>query len=324
MASTNGLDTFIQKMNKAHINGDKEGFYQLTAPFFTVIISTFNRSELVIRTIQSVPNSTFEDFEVIVVDDGSTDDTKQKILNLGDKRVSYLFIENSGGPARPRNVGIRNSNGKWICLLDSDDLFSPGKLERLYYHITSNANVDIFYHRLKYLHSRSTVGRQFNFISKKALYRLLVENPIPLSGTCISKNFVARSKISFDENNDFAAVEDWDYWISAFVSGCRFRFIDEELGQYNDLATDSIARNRDQVCKTRMVAEKHRHNLPKFQSFCVKQYWDYEVLKSRLRFKAKPLLQTGQILRRFIGLVIKTLAAMRHPFSMVYMLTARE
>jgi glycosyltransferase involved in cell wall biosynthesis len=296
----------------------------MTDPFFSIIIPTFNRSQVVIKTIQSVLSSTFEDFEIIVVDDGSIDDTKEKILNLVDKRVSYFFIENSGGPAKPRNIGIAKSKGKWLCFLDSDDLFTATKLERLHHHINSTPSVDVFYHKVTYMHLKYTVGRQFNFYSKKAIYRLLVENPIPLSGTCISKNFVARSNISFDENKDFVAVEDWDYWISAFVSGCRFHFIDEELGQYNDVATDSIARNHHQVFKTRMVAEKYRHNLPTFQSFCVKQYWDYEVLKSRLRLKAKPLLQTGQIFRRFVGLVIKTLAVMRHPFSMVYMLTARE
>jgi glycosyltransferase involved in cell wall biosynthesis len=286
-------------------------------PFFSIIISTFNRSELLIKTVRSVLDSTFDDFEIVVVDDGSTDDTRKQILNLRDKRVSYVFIENSGGPARPRNLGILNSKGKWLCFLDSDDLFSSQKLERLHNQITSNPCVDLFYHKLTYIHSEYTVGNQFDFISKKALYRLLLANPIPLSGTCVSKPFVSESNILFNEDKEFTAVEDWDFWISAYIYGCRFQFIDEVLGLYNDLATDSIARNHHQVFKTRMVSEKHRHRLPTFQSFCVKEYWAAEVMRSSLLARRQWLAITRNSIKRYAELVARAVAFAAHPLGFV-------
>ena len=80
------------------------------APQFSVIIPTYNRSGTIIRAVESVLRQTCADFEIIVVDDGSTDDTRSKLLSLKDPRLVTLVISNSGGPARPRNAGARMAN----------------------------------------------------------------------------------------------------------------------------------------------------------------------------------------------------------------------
>ena len=99
----------------------------MPGPRVSVIIPTYNREHMVIEAIQSVLNQTFQDFELIVVDDGSTDDTSVKMLPY-TACLTY-HIQKNRGVAAARNAGIRLSKGEFICFLDSDDLWEPTKLE---------------------------------------------------------------------------------------------------------------------------------------------------------------------------------------------------
>ena len=93
----------------------------------SVIIPTYNRAHLVCEAISSVLHQTYQNFEIIVVDDGSTDNTREKLEPYQD-RIKYVYIEN-GGPAHARNVGMKMAMGKYISFLDSDDLYYPYKTE---------------------------------------------------------------------------------------------------------------------------------------------------------------------------------------------------
>ena len=108
----------------------KENYSELNKkPFFSVIIPTYNRAKLVCEAIESVFNQTFKDFELLIVDDGSTDNTKEVLKPyLSDPRVKYIYQENKKR-AVARNNGIRNSKSEWIAFLDSDDLWIEDHLE---------------------------------------------------------------------------------------------------------------------------------------------------------------------------------------------------
>jgi glycosyltransferase involved in cell wall biosynthesis len=94
----------------------------------SVVLTTFNRSALVGRAIESVLGQTLEDFELIVVDDGSTDDTAQVVARIDDPRVSLVRHEHNLGLAEARNSGIRQARGRFVCFLDDDDELLPDKL----------------------------------------------------------------------------------------------------------------------------------------------------------------------------------------------------
>jgi glycosyltransferase involved in cell wall biosynthesis len=96
-------------------------------PAVSVIIPTFNRSKLVVNAIQSVLCQTYRDYEIIVVDDGSTDDTAEALTPYMD-RIRYVYQANLGASAA-KNRGVQLARGKWISILDSDDLWLPTKLE---------------------------------------------------------------------------------------------------------------------------------------------------------------------------------------------------
>lgn len=100
-------------------------------PTVSVIIPTYNRAHLVARAIQSVLNQTYQDFEIIIVDDASTDNTEEVVKSFNDKRVGYMQLnENSGTSAVPRNTAIKTARGKYIAFQDSDDEWLPEKLKK--------------------------------------------------------------------------------------------------------------------------------------------------------------------------------------------------
>ncbi len=100
-----------------------------TEPLVSIIIPTFNRAHLIGETIQSVLDQSYSNWELIIIDDGSTDDTENYINKFNDNRIHYHAIEHCGILGKVRNEGLRYSKGDFIAFLDSDDLWLPHKLE---------------------------------------------------------------------------------------------------------------------------------------------------------------------------------------------------
>ncbi len=103
---------------------------ETSIPNVSVIIPTYNRAQWVCRAIQSILNQTCQDFEIIVVDDGSTDDTFELVRNYDNARVKYIQLSNNNGAAAARNMGVENSRGEYIAFLDSDDEAHPEWLRK--------------------------------------------------------------------------------------------------------------------------------------------------------------------------------------------------
>lgn len=129
-------------------------------PKVSVIIPVYNREDFIRPVIESVLNQTFQDFEIIVVDDKSTDRTREIVrkMQVNDKRIRLIELEkNSGGPALPTNIGIKNAKGDFIAILESDDLYLPNFLEIRLKHLEKN-NLDwtiggafyVFFKNLKF------------------------------------------------------------------------------------------------------------------------------------------------------------------------------
>ena len=103
------------------------------SPKVSIVIPTYNSEKFIDRTIKSVLNQTFQNFELIIVDDCSVDNTRKMIREFQkqDDRIKLIALEkNSGAPAHPKNVGIKNAKGEYIAFLDHDDEWLPKKLER--------------------------------------------------------------------------------------------------------------------------------------------------------------------------------------------------
>jgi glycosyltransferase involved in cell wall biosynthesis len=101
---------------------------------FSIILPTFNRESNIAKSIQSVINQTFLNWELIIIDDGSTDNTKDVVLSFNEDRIRYVYQENAER-STARNNGIRHADGEWICFLDSDDYYLPHHLFELFNEI---------------------------------------------------------------------------------------------------------------------------------------------------------------------------------------------
>src|SRR5690606_32510213 len=98
------------------------------------------------RALDGLVSQTFKNFEIIISDDGSTDNTKEIVSKYeGKLNIKYRWCTNWGGPAKPRNIGVSESTGEWICFLDSDDWWYPAKLEECSKFVS---DYDLIYHSL--------------------------------------------------------------------------------------------------------------------------------------------------------------------------------
>lgn len=181
-------------------------------PLVSIIIPTYNRENTICRAVESVMKQTYKNWELIIVDDGSIDNTGKKLsLYKEDDRIKYFKIEN-GGVSHARNFGINKSSGEFLAFLDSDDELSEKKIEIQLYKMISNsshASVSNLYKVFESGKSKiySKIKSDF-FINKKDI----INNTIPVSGSCI---MVKRSlKVFFDEK--MFASEDADFILQTF------------------------------------------------------------------------------------------------------------
>jgi len=213
----------------------------MTVLKFSVVIPTYNRSGALKRCLDSLVNQSYKNFEVIVCDDGSTDDTKYVVESYKDKlSLTYDYAENWGGPAKPRNRGIELAKGEWVCFLDSDDWWDDNKLEVISMH--SDSNVSVFYHPLKiisaYAEPQIIKCRVVN--NKDAKVDLLINlNTLPTSSVCVKKDLLNKMS-GFSLRKDIIGLEDYDFWIQLAGEGAVFQRINNCLGYYFNGDSDNI------------------------------------------------------------------------------------
>jgi len=181
--------------------------------FFSIVIPTYNRSSQVKEAVYSVLNQTFTSFEVIVVDDGSSDDTEQVVSSIMtlDSRVRYVYQENKERGAA-RNHGISLAKGKWICFLDSDDIFLPIHLEEIYREIKKKIPEKIVASRYFLCDPTRRVPQDLALIpsGKVPIEVFLAGNPFACN-FCIKNK--TNTELRFREEREFSIMEDWIFLI---------------------------------------------------------------------------------------------------------------
>ena len=163
-------------------------------PYFSIIVPIFNSSAELESLVRSVKNQEFTDWECIIVDDQSTDNSYAKALEITDsERFTILqtsHVKTLKTPSIPRNIGIEYSRGLYICFLDSDDIWLPFHLLNLYKTSISDPSLSLLYtayYRKSATHMRKRLD-SIRFIPLK--WSLAVYNPIPLSASCIKRTAV--------------------------------------------------------------------------------------------------------------------------------------
>ncbi|HTF82497.1 MAG TPA: glycosyltransferase family 2 protein [Cytophagales bacterium] len=157
--------------------------------FFSIIMPTYNRAHFITHAIQSVLKQSFANWELIIVDDGSTDTTQQVLQEyLGDQRITYLYQSNQERSAA-RNQGIRMAKGKFICFLDSDDYYLSNHLDVLHQYIQIHMLGAAFLYTQPYREHNKVrrLNVPFEKITNNGIYNILFEGLLDINSVCISK-----------------------------------------------------------------------------------------------------------------------------------------
>ncbi len=203
-------------------------------PFFSVVIPCYNCIDLLKRSITSVLNQTFQDFEIIIVDNSSTDGTGEYVKSICNERIIYEVVHNHGVIALSRNVGIKKARGNWVAFLDADDFWFPDKLEIVKRKTSENPHCDVFCHNEILL----IQGAERNTLRygpyEPDFYRILLTtgNRLSTSATTVRREFLNSHELRFNQARDYIIVEDYDLWLRIALKGACFFFIKQPLGKY--------------------------------------------------------------------------------------------
>jgi glycosyltransferase involved in cell wall biosynthesis len=211
-------------------------------PEVSVVIPAYNAEATLAETLGSVLAQTFADFEVIVVDDGSSDGTPAVAAATGDGRVRVVSVEN-GGVARARNRGIHEAAGEFVAFLDADDLWRPSKLERQLTRLAADPRAGMCVTAATRINSASTELEPLPVSKADAedcCESLLLHSMV---AGCVSSGLVRKGVINAAGgfNPAFSQCADWDLWLR-LSRATRFAIVDESLVLYrvhvNNMSTN--------------------------------------------------------------------------------------
>ncbi len=200
---------------------------------FSIIIPNYN-SLFLERAIMSVMNQTFNNWELIIIDNHSENFPNRLLEKLNDNRINYYKFNNNNNIAKSRNYGITKAKYDWIAFLDSDDVWDPKKLTEVKKVIVSN-NADLIYHAMYYL------PKSFGFLKKKILslsksidepiFDSLIKdgNGIANSSVVVKKEKLIKIDLISEKKEKFS-WEDFDCWLRLALKKNKFYFINKVLG----------------------------------------------------------------------------------------------
>lgn len=225
----------------------------IAPPLVSIIVPTYNHADYLNDALRSVLSQTYANWEAIVINNYSEDNTIEIIESFSEPRIHLLNFHNNGIIAAARNHGIINANGKYLAFLDSDDIWLPNKLERQLEVMLQN-NYSLCYTDIKIIDATGSLIKNKSFfkkIKKTFLYgrykQLLVSNTITTSSVIVRRDFLSSAR--FDEEPHLVAVEDYYLWLFLYhVDEKSCYFLDEELVNYRQHDSSiSTGYNRQQL-----------------------------------------------------------------------------
>ena len=221
----------------------------------SVIVPAYNAMDYLPETISTVLAQTYDDFEVIVVNDGSSDETEQWVSQIKNPRIKLVSQENQG-LAGARNTGIFHARGEYIAFLDADDLWEPSKLEKQVRVLENHPEVGLVYTWVAYIDEKGeSTGRVFKHEIEGEVWQQLTEHNIVESGSVAMVRRSCLENVGLFDQNLGSYVEDWDMWMR--IATCYpFKVVKEPLVYYRQIS-NSASRNWEAMARSfGLVIEK--------------------------------------------------------------------
>jgi teichuronic acid biosynthesis glycosyltransferase TuaG len=220
---------------------------------FSVIIPTYNRASLLRELLNSFLVQTYKKFELIICDDGSTDDTSEVISEFSDRlNITYEVFKNTGGPAYPRNRGIELSKNDWVCFLDSDDLWTNDKLQVLVDHITLGKS-SFFCHPVYLINAQNQkigiIGKYKKSFFLSDFESLLYNGSQVVNSSLCVKRSLLSTRFFYNTDPEYQAIEDYIFILNLTYSGEAIKCIPNVLGYYRVHGSNISADLSKQISK---------------------------------------------------------------------------
>jgi glycosyltransferase involved in cell wall biosynthesis len=220
--------------------------------FFSIIIPLYNKENFIENTIQSVLSQTFEDFEIIIVNDGSTDKSEEKILQFKDDRIRYLSKKNEG-VSTARNYGIEKSSADFITFLDADDYWYPTFLETMFTNISKLSDQKVFSAAVEFNTSKKVIPAQYSIFKTNEdleivnYFKASKKESVLWASCAVFHKSVFEKARSFDTK--IKSGEDTDLWIRigliypivfSWKILARYVYDSKSLSKNNKLIIDNL------------------------------------------------------------------------------------
>lgn len=295
--------------------------------FFSIIIPTYNRAHLIESTLDSVLNQTCIDFEVIIVDDGSTDHTKEVILDYINKHQwlnCFYYYKDNAERGAARNYGIERAKGKWVTFLDSDDLFYPNHLQLVYDFIIKYPDAKVIHSAYEFKTQEHKFLRSVKYPKDNNLNSALLKGNLFSCFGMFLKSTIF-DVLRFEEDRNLSGSEDWLLWLKVSarytihlqdqISGCMIQHDERSVLGFSEEKLLSrtkalvIKLNEDKVFfekyGKKVIDRIHGHMLT---------YAALHLLLSGSKVHAVKLFFKGLIYSPSELLKIRTLAFVKHLF----------
>ena len=243
-------------------------------PKVTVIIPTHNHAHFLPECLSCVKNQTYKDYEVIVVNNGSTDKTEQEVKRLSWDKVRYHYQEDTGSVAGPRNTGIRLARGEYVAFLDSDDIWYEDKLEKVLNILDKKPDIDIVSHDLYMVRE----GKEKKLLKsgplKEDMFLSLLNKNCLFGSATVAKRELMEKMGGFDPCKEFVHVEDYETWLRIAKLGKKFYFINEPLGEYRAHSLNLSFDFESALCHEKNVIHKHFAQINNMNRFLRKLFYN--------------------------------------------------
>ena len=218
---------------------------------FSIILPTYNRAELFLkRAIDSVVRQSYKDWELIIVDNNSTDNTKDLVGSYSDNNIRLYSIQNEGNIAKSRNLGISKAKGEFIAFLDSDDFWHRDKLKISLDYLKKYKLNGLCHSEYLLYETGETEIRHYGSTGFSYNNLLKNGNNLSLSAVIVHSDILKDVK-GFSEDIDYITAEDYDLWLKLAKNNYKIKFIKDVMGtfrihQYSE--SSDVDKNIKAIC----------------------------------------------------------------------------
>jgi glycosyltransferase involved in cell wall biosynthesis len=242
----------------------------------TIIITSFNKEDFLKETIESALNQSYDNFEILIIDDGSTDNSRQTIEEFQHPRITTIFKENEG-VIKTRNRAIQEAKGKYIVQLDGDDILGKDFLKKTIPEIENNPSVGLVYCSTKLFGAKNEIWE----LGEYSIEKQLTTNQIVITALFKKDDYL---KTNGYNQNFSEGLEDWDFWLSLIELGIEVKQLNDVEFFYRILpdSRNNFTKGQERKIKN-LIWENHKELYAKYITSPTNLLWEIHVLKSQIK-----------------------------------------